>query len=77
MGENAHTEVGTQDARPDWCTETAGSSVESIEGKISFEWLDEEVSRSIMNPTKTHKLQIHSYVDIFDADGLKRISRIR
>lgn len=46
-----------------------GRPVQAIEGKISFEWLDEEISRAMMNPTKIIKLQLHSYVDIFDENG--------
>src|SRR5690606_16723795 len=39
-------------------------------GRINFEWLDEEISRVIMNPTKVHKLQLHSKVDIHGPEGL-------
>lgn len=47
-----------------------GRPVEAIGGKIGFEWLDEEIERDLMNPTKRHNLQLHSYVDVFDDTGL-------
>ncbi|PYE87503.1 phage major tail tube protein [Phyllobacterium leguminum] len=70
MGEIGHTEVEHKTLGMIGVLKLPGRPVEAIEGKISFEWLDEEVSRSILNPTKVHKLQLHSYVDIFDGDGL-------
>lgn len=70
MGEIAHQEVEHQTLGMIGILKLPGRPVQAIEGKISFEWLDEEVSRAILNPTKMHKLQIHSYVDVFDGEGL-------
>lgn len=72
LGEISHTEVEHQTLGMIGILKLPGRPVEAIEGKITFEWLDEEVSRSILNPTKMHKLQLHSYVDVFDAEGLSR-----
>ena len=47
-----------------------GRPVEAIEGKITFDWLDEDVQRSLLLPTVTNRIQLHSYVDVFDQDGL-------
>lgn len=47
-----------------------GRPVEAIEGKASFEWLDGDVEMMLLNPTRTLRFQLHSYVDVFDADGL-------
>lgn len=47
-----------------------GRPVEAIEGKINFEWLDGEVERALLNPTRRHAIQMHSYVDIFGPEGL-------
>lgn len=47
-----------------------GRPVEAIGGKIKFEWLDDEIERGLLNPTKRHKIQLHSYVDVFDENGL-------
>ncbi|MCJ7996065.1 phage major tail tube protein [Rhizobium cremeum] len=69
MGEIGHAEVEHQTLGMIAVLKLPGRPVQAIEGKITFEWLDEEVSRTILNPTKVHKLQIHSYVDVFDAEG--------
>ena len=47
-----------------------GRPVEALGGKISFDWLDEAVERDLLNPTKRHNMQLHSYVDVFDETGL-------
>ncbi len=47
-----------------------GRPLEAIDGKISFEWLDEAIEKDLLNPTKRHKLQLHSYVDVHDDEGL-------
>ncbi len=70
LGEISHTEVEHQTLGMIGILKLPGRPVEAIEGKISFEWLDEEISRQILLPTKTHRLQLHSKVDIFDQDGL-------
>lgn len=70
LGEIGHTEVEHKTLGMIGVLNLPGRPVEAIAGKISFEWLDEEVSRAILNPTKVHKLQLHSYVDIFDGEGL-------
>ena len=70
LGEISHTEVEHKTLGMIGVLKLPGRPVEAITGKISFEWLDEEVSRSILNPTKVMKLQLHSYVDVFDGEGL-------
>lgn len=70
LGEIGHTEVEHKTLGMIGVLKLPGRPVEAITGKISFEWLDEEVSRSILNPTKVTKLQLHSYVDVFDGEGL-------
>lgn len=70
LGEFAHQEVEHSALGMIGVLKLPGRPVQAIEGKISFEWLDEEVSRKILMPTRTHRLQLHSYVDIFDGDGL-------
>ena len=70
MGEIAHAEIEHQTLGMIGVLKLPGRPVQAIDGKITFEWLDEEVSRNILNPTKVHKLQLHSYVDIFDGEGL-------
>ena len=70
MGEIGHQEVEHSALGMIGVLKLPGRPVQPIEGKIGFEWLDEEVERDIMNPTKTSRVQLHSYVDVFDADGL-------
>ncbi|WCK24624.1 phage major tail tube protein [Agrobacterium pusense] len=72
MGEIAHAEIEHQTLGMIGVLKLPGRPVQAIDGKITFEWLDEEVSRNILNPTKVHKLQLHSYVDVFDGEGLNR-----
>lgn len=69
LGEIGHAEIEHQTLGMIGVLTLPGRPVQSIQGKISFEWLDEEVSRSILNPTRVHKLQLHSYVDVFDGEG--------
>lgn len=69
LGEIGHAEIEHQTLGMIGVLKLPGRPVQAIEGKISFEWLDEEISRSILSPTKVHRLQLHSYVDIFDGDG--------
>lgn len=70
MGEIGHAEVEHQTLGMIAVLKLPGRPVQAIEGKITFEWLDEEISRTILNPTKVHALQLHSYVDVFDGEGL-------
>lgn len=70
MGEIGHAEIEHQTLGMIGVLNLPGRPVQAIAGKITFEWLDEEVSRNILNPTKVHKLQLHSYVDVFDGEGL-------
>lgn len=70
LGEIGHAEVEHQTLGMIGVLKLPGRPVQAIEGKITFEWLDEEVSRLILNPTKVQKLQLHSYVDVFDGEGL-------
>lgn len=69
LGEIGHQEVEHSTLGMIGVLKLPGRPVQAIEGKISFEWLDEEVSRAILNPTQVTKLQLHSYVDIFDGEG--------
>lgn len=46
--------------------------LEALTGKITFDFLDHEVERQTLNPTVTRRWQLHSYVDIWSADGLNR-----
>ena len=45
-------------------------SIEAIEQTIKYEYLEPALKRELMNPRKTHKLQIHQYVDVSGPDGL-------
>lgn len=45
-------------------------AVEALKMPITFEYIDWELDRLIMNPTRANKLQFHAYVDIFGPDGL-------
>ena len=47
-----------------------GRPMEALTGKIGFEWVDEVFERDLLNPTKRHTIQLHSYVDVFDESGL-------
>lgn len=44
--------------------------VKAIRGSISFDWIDEEVYRRLLNPTIVTPLQLHELVDIFGPEGL-------
>ncbi len=70
MGEVAHNEVKHETLGMIGVMNLPGRPVQEIGAKLTFEWLDEAVMRDIINPTKRSKLQIHSYVDVFDSDGL-------
>lgn len=70
FGDFGHTEVEHAALGMIGVLKLPGRPVEAIEAKIKFEWLDDEVQRLIINPTKTVRAQLHSYVDIFNADGL-------
>ncbi len=70
LGEIGHAEVEHSALGMIGVIKLPGRPVDAIEGKIGFEWVDEEIERNLGNPTKMHKLQLHSYVDVFDADGL-------
>ncbi len=70
MGEIAHQEVKHETLGMIGVMNLPGRPVQEIGAKISFEWLDDAVMRDIINPTKRSKLQLHSFVDVFDSDGL-------
>ena len=70
MGDLGHQEVEHSALGMIGVLKLPGRPVQAIEGKINFDWLDEEVERDMANPTKSHRAQLHSYVDIFDEDGL-------
>ena len=50
--------------------ELPARGIEAIESTITFDWLDHEVEREVINPTKVMRWAMHSYVDVFDASGL-------
>lgn len=70
MGEIGHQMVKHSALGMIGVLELPGRPVQAIKGKISYEWLDEEVARQIGNPTVMNRLQLHSLVDIFDENGL-------
>ena len=70
MGELGSTEVEHATLGMIGVLKLPGRPVEAIEGKASWEWLDEAIERAMANPTKRHNMQLHSYVDIFDENGL-------
>lgn len=70
MGDIGHQEVKHSALGMIGVMALPGRPVKEIKGKITFEWLDEEASRQIMNPTRTHRLQLHMLVDLFDENGL-------
>lgn len=47
-----------------------GRPVKAIKAKMKFNWLDEKLKRQMINPTKAINIQCHTFVDIFDEDGL-------
>lgn len=52
--------------------ELPSRAVDALKAKVVFEYLDHDVERQVLNPTLTHRWQLHSYVDVFGADGLDR-----
>lgn len=72
LGEIGHQEVEHKTLGMIGILKLPGRPLQAIEGKINFEWLDEEISRVIMLPTKVHRLQLHSNVDVFNGEGLAR-----
>lgn len=52
--------------------ELPSRAVEALKAKIVFSFVDHEVERLTLNPTVTRRWQLHSYVDIWGADGLDR-----
>lgn len=70
MGEFALTEVEHASLGMIGVLKLPGRPVEAIEGKINFNWVDAEIEKMLLNPTKVVRLQLHSYVDIFGPDGL-------
>jgi len=50
--------------------ELPSRAVEALKGKIIFDYIDYEADQMVLNPTKVHYWQLHSYVDVFDAGGL-------
>lgn len=45
-------------------------AVKELKKTIKWEYLDPDLKRQLLSPTKTHRLQLHQYVDVSDADGL-------
>lgn len=52
--------------------ELPSRSHDAIKAKITFDFLDHELERQMLNPTKLHRLALHSYVDVFGSEGLDR-----
>ncbi|MFG1409512.1 phage major tail tube protein [Xanthobacter sp. VTT E-85241] len=52
--------------------ELPSRALEAPKGKITFDFVDHEVERLALNPTVVRRWQLHSYVDIWGADGLDR-----
>lgn len=52
--------------------ELPSRAMEALKGKVVFEYLDQSVERLVLNPTRVIRWQLHSYVDVFGADGLDR-----
>ncbi|MCJ8142967.1 phage major tail tube protein [Ancylobacter sp. A5.8] len=50
--------------------EIPARGVEAIESSITFDWLDHEVERLVINPTKVHRWAMHSYVDVHGPEGV-------
>ena len=70
LGSIEHTEVEHSSLGMIAVLALPGRPVKAIKGKLKFNWLDELLQRQLLNPTKVIKIQVHSYVDIFDEDGL-------
>ncbi|HEY9212060.1 MAG TPA: phage major tail tube protein [Ancylobacter sp.] len=52
--------------------ELPSRAIEAIKGKIVFDFIDHEVDRTTFNPTTLVRLALHSYVDVWDSEGLNR-----
>lgn len=72
LGELEHQEVEHSALGMIGVLKMPGRPVQSIGGKITFAYLEASVSRTILNPTLAHKLQLHSYVDVMGPEGLDR-----
>lgn len=72
LGELEHQEVEHSALGMIGILKLPGRPVQSISGKFTFAYLAASVSRTILNPTIAHKLQLHSYVDVMGPDGLDR-----
>ncbi|MDZ7822972.1 MAG: phage major tail tube protein [Ahrensia sp.] len=64
MGDIGSTEVEHATLGQIGVLKVPGRPWQAIEGKIAFEWLDEAIERDLMLPTKVHRVQLHSYVDV-------------
>ena len=49
---------------------TAARTLQALEGSMSWESIDPDLMEMAYTPTKTWGFQLHSHVDIWDADGL-------
>ena len=70
LGELEHQEVEHSSLGMIGILKLPGRPVQSIGGKITFDWLDEATGRTILKPTVAHKLQLHSQVDVMGPEGL-------
>lgn len=70
LGSIEHTEVEHSSLGMIGVLALPGRPVKAIKGKLKFKWLDEVLQRQLLNPTKVVKIQLHTYVDVFDEDGL-------
>lgn len=52
--------------------ELPSRALEALTAKITYDFVDHEVERLVLNPTVTRRWQLHSYVDVWNADGLNR-----
>lgn len=70
LGEFGYTEVEHKALGMIGVLKLPSRAVEAIEANIKYEFLDPSLKREILNPTKTHRLQLHQYVDVSGPDGL-------
>jgi hypothetical protein len=70
LGEFGYTEIEHKALGMIGVLKLPSRAVEAIEATPKYEFLEPALKRQIMNPTKTHRLQLHQYVDVNDNEGL-------
>lgn len=70
LGEFGYTEVEHKALGMIGVLKLPSRAVEAIESNIKYEFLEPSLKRQILSPTKTHRLQLHQYVDVSGPDGL-------